>query len=366
MVPARNASPCQEGETTIATTRGLGKGDRRGVGRSCGGYGVGVLFWIVAITPQGIGLVEGVMAIVFTSLGVPSAPATVTALAFRGLGLWLPAFIGIASRRRLRGPKDNRSSYGHGWQVKLTALLAAFMGLVNVLGALTPALVAGRQILERLVPVSTHRGIKLASALMGFSLLSLAVNLWRRKRVAWALTFALLILFFSSHLLKGLDYEGAALAVLLAGWVWLVRGHFQARSDPPSIRQGLIALAKALIVTLIYGTLGFYLLDRHFKVPFGLAQATQQTVIMFTQSHNPGLEPISGFGRYFAESIYVVAAVAFGYATLRVRRPVIMRALLAKSSAIARLGSCRPTDALPWRGSPCLGTSPAFSALVGR
>ena len=39
----------------------------------CAGYAMGFVFWVVSPTPQGIGVVEGVMALVYTSLGVPAA-----------------------------------------------------------------------------------------------------------------------------------------------------------------------------------------------------------------------------------------------------------------------------------------------------
>ena len=66
------------------------------------GYAMGVLFWIVAITPQGIGIVEGVMVLVFHSLGVPVVHATVIALAFRGLTFWLPLLVGFVLIQRVR------------------------------------------------------------------------------------------------------------------------------------------------------------------------------------------------------------------------------------------------------------------------
>ncbi len=66
------------------------------------GYGIGILFWMVSITPQGIGVVEGVMALVFASLGVPAATATVISLAFRGVSFWLPLLAGVAFWPRVR------------------------------------------------------------------------------------------------------------------------------------------------------------------------------------------------------------------------------------------------------------------------
>ncbi len=66
------------------------------------GYAMGILFWIVSITPQGIGVVEGIMTLVFTSLGIPADRAAIIAVSFRGLTFWLPLAIGFFMVRRLR------------------------------------------------------------------------------------------------------------------------------------------------------------------------------------------------------------------------------------------------------------------------
>ena len=136
--------------------------------------------------------------------------------------------------------------------------------------------------------------------LAGFALLILANGLLRRKRLAWVLTVTILIISVPVHLFKGLDYEEAILAMALAAWLIYLQPHFHARSDPPSIRQGLLALLGALVFTLVYGALGFYLLDRHFiingqKVTFNLVTALRQTAVMFTQFYNPGFIPTTRF-----------------------------------------------------------------------
>jgi phosphatidylglycerol lysyltransferase len=283
------------------------------------------LFWIVSITPQGIGVLEGVMALVYTSLDVPVAKVTVISLAFRGLTFWLPLAIGFFLLRRVKSFGAEERSRREMWSVRAVALLTALMGLVNALSAVTPTLAERLALVRQLSPLEVRRGSHLTAALAGFALLLLATNLWRRKRVAWLLTLLVLAVSIVSHLLKGLDYEESILAAALAVWLWSLRPHFHARSDPPSIRQGLGALAAALLFTLAYGVTGFYLLDRHFSVSFSLGAALGQTVIMFTQFYDPGLEPVTGFGRYFADSIYVVGAVTLGYALLMLLRPVLLR-----------------------------------------
>jgi phosphatidylglycerol lysyltransferase len=289
------------------------------------GYAMGILFWIVSITPQGIGVVEGVMTLVFTSLGVPSEIATTVSLVFRGLTFWIPLLLGAILIRRVKSfSTSNRVEYND-LSVQVVAALTAIMGGINLFSAIMPALMGRVAVLERFSPVFVRHGGRIVSALAGFALLLLARQLWRRKRVAWLLTIIILLVSAVSHLLKGLDYEEALLSLGLALWLWFLRPKFHARSDRPSIQQGLMVLVMALGFSLAYGTIGFYLLDRHFSVNFDLIAAVHQTWVMFTQFYNPGLEPITGYGRYFAASIYVIGFVTLGYAAFMVVRPVLLR-----------------------------------------
>jgi phosphatidylglycerol lysyltransferase len=209
--------------------------------------------------------------------------------------------------------------------VHAVALLTAAMGVINVLSALTPAVMDRLRLLEEYSPFRVVHGGHLASALAGFALLLLSVSLWRRKQMGWLLTLSILIVSIPIHLLKGLDYEEAIFAALLSIALIYLRPHFHARSDPPSMKQGVQVLLAALVFTLIYGVIGFYLLDHHFKVNFGLWAAVRQTVVMFTQFYDPGLQPVpvTRFGRYFTNSIYVIGAVTIGYALLMILRPVL-------------------------------------------
>ncbi len=72
------------------------------VGLLLAGYVIGIMFWKMSLVPEGVGVVEGVMILVYTSVGVPVARATVVSLAFRGLTYWLPMIIGFLLLRRLR------------------------------------------------------------------------------------------------------------------------------------------------------------------------------------------------------------------------------------------------------------------------
>ena len=298
-----------------------------GLGALVAGYAICILFWIVSPTPQGIGIVEGMMALTFTSLGVPGAVAATVSLAFRGLTFWLPMLLGFFAVQRVRTIREDRRILTETWGVRFAAVLVALMGVINVLSAVTPALADRMKLLERYSPLEVRHGGHLTAALAGFALLLLARGLWRRKRVAWLLSLVTLGLSVISHVVKGLDFEEALLAGVAMLMLWLMRAHFHARSDRPSIQQGLRVLAWALLFTLAYGVIGFFLLDRHYSVNFGFWAALRQTVVMFTQFYDPGLSPVTHFGRFFADSIYTVGAVTFSYAGFMLLRPVFIRDL---------------------------------------
>ena len=211
------------------------------------------------------------------------------------------------------------------WIVRLMAILTALMGVVNLVSATFPALMERLKVLERILPLEVRRGSQLTAALAGFALIILANSLLRRKRVAWIMTIIALLISAVSHLLKGLDYEEATLAIVLAVLLLTERHHFHAHSDAPSVRNGLRALRIAILFTFLYGITGFYLLDRHFKVHYDFLAAVRQTFVMFTQFYDPGLQPLTRFGRFFGDSIYVVAAGTLSYSLVMLLSPVLMR-----------------------------------------
>ena len=205
------------------------------------------------------------------------------------------------------------------------AFLTGLVGVVNLVSAVTPSLRGRVEFLRELFPFEVRASSHVFAALTGFILLTLATNLLRRKRIAWSLTIGLLVVSIVSHLLKGLDYEESLLSGVLMMQLLLMRDIFTAKSDPPSLAQGVRVLIGALLFTLAYGTIGFYLLDKHYSVNFSWSTALAQTLAMFFTEDNAGLEPTTRFGRFFANSIYVIGAFTFGYALLMLLRPVLNR-----------------------------------------
>lgn len=289
------------------------------------GYSMTVLFGVVSPTPNGVGVVEGIMPVIYSSLGLPLAKATVISLTFRGLTFWLPMIAGFFLLRRLKLFTASERSLTEREQPHFVAIATAIMGIINVLSGVMPGLAERVQMIASFSPLEVRHGGHMTAVLAGFALLLLARGLWRRKETAWWLTMGILIISAVVHLIKGLDYEEASLAIILAVALWTQRSHFHALSDPPSLWQGLGVLGASFCFTLAYGALGIYLLDRHFQAQYSLEAAVRQTIVMFTQFYDPGLHPITGFGRYFVTSIYIIGAITLGYALFMLLQPVFVR-----------------------------------------
>lgn len=209
--------------------------------------------------------------------------------------------------------------------LRSAALLTGLVGLVNLLSAVTPNLYERNHWLREFLPFEIRATGHIFAALTGFILLALATNLLRRKRVAWLITISLLIISIFSHLLKGWDYEESLLSAVLLIQLILMRHEFTAQSDRPSIARGFRVLIGALLFTLAYGTIGFYLLDGKFSENFNWGEAVVQTLAMFFTEDNWGLQPRTRFGNFFANSIYIIAASTFTIALVMLLQPVFLR-----------------------------------------
>ena len=73
-------------------------------------------------------------------------------------------------------------------------------------------------------------GSHIFAAVTGFILLTLAINLVRRKRIALLLTIGLLIISIVSNLLKGLDYEESLLSAIVLVLLLAMRDTLQGKA----------------------------------------------------------------------------------------------------------------------------------------
>jgi lysyl-tRNA synthetase class 2 len=157
-----------------------------------------------------------------------------------GIDRWLPF-----SERRTRHP----------WVPRLAGFFATFIGLIDLASALTRPFHHRLVELSKVVPGALTRSAAAATVVTGLLLLMLAKGLRRRKHRAWQAATLLLLASVVFHLAKGLDYEEAAVAVLLlAALVWF-RRDFYAVGDPRTRWSALGAFAGLFVVNTAVGFL---------------------------------------------------------------------------------------------------------------
>ncbi len=76
-------------------------------------FGMGIIFYVVAIIPQGLAAVEGIMGLVFVLAGVPGAKAAAIVVIYRGFSYWAPLIIGFFSIRSTKFWQGGRSKDEH-------------------------------------------------------------------------------------------------------------------------------------------------------------------------------------------------------------------------------------------------------------
>jgi phosphatidylglycerol lysyltransferase len=199
-------------------------------------------------------------------------------------------------------------------------------GVINLYSVAGRALPERAAIIREIFPLAFVHLSRFFAMLIGFALVVLSINIFKRKKRAFQITLLLSILSVFFYLIKGLDYEEATLSVLLIILLLLSRKTFTVRSSTPSIGWGFIRLGFGFVAALVYGAVGFWILDsREFGINFTIGESIKQTVAFLTLMGDPEIVPRTRHARWFLDSLNVMTATAMAHAFFAVFRPVVYR-----------------------------------------
>lgn len=224
----------------------------------------------------------------------------------------------------------------HQIPVLLVALVTFLNGLVGIIEPLCQRLVKHPKIFEIVVPYGVYHWSRSLGVLFGFMLLFLAMNLIQRKRLSWVIAQLVLATSLVVHLARARmeftsdsDFTTESLIfaimpiVLNIALLWTYRKNFSVRSEIRKIRTGVIFLVATLALALVYGTLGFFLLDpRDFGINFQVSDALMRTLREFTLIGNPDLHPHTRQAAWFLESLQLIGCIAGVFALYSLFRPI--------------------------------------------
>jgi lysyl-tRNA synthetase class 2 len=210
-----------------------------------------------------------------------------------------------------------------------TAAAVAALGLANLLSAVTPPLEWRLRLVRELLPTAVLGPLHGLTAFLSVGLVLLARGLRRGNRLAYSCTVAILVAAALLNLFKALDYEEAALDLLVAGMCLGLAGYFDTSTDLPSLSSGLAAVAATAGVAEA-GAIAAITLDyslnrmRHHKrpaVPF--QEAARASLERFLGLRVTPLPPM--LDRFLTPALEGVTAACLLAVAFLVARPALLR-----------------------------------------
>jgi lysyl-tRNA synthetase class 2 len=122
---------------------------------------------------------------------------------------------------------------------RLAALAAALVGLINVASSLTPNVRWRGHLLLELEPIEVVKLFHAFALPTGAALLLVAPYLLKRRRRAWQAAVGLTLALGLLNVLKGLDFEEAAVSWVAAGLLIWARPAFGVRHDSLTLRSAV-------------------------------------------------------------------------------------------------------------------------------
>ncbi len=160
----------------------------------------------------------------------------------------------------------------------LAAVVAAALGLVNLLSALTPNARWRGHLLLQVEPIGVMHVFHALAVPASIALLAGAFYLRRRRRLAWQISFILLCTLAVLNVAKGLDVEEALLSAGGAALLWWGRDGFTVRGDPARLRSALWRVPLLVVSVLVIAVSGVALAARS----AGFSDWLRDAILMLT------------------------------------------------------------------------------------
>ncbi|GAC1386827.1 MAG: hypothetical protein NVS1B7_7030 [Candidatus Saccharimonadales bacterium] len=174
--------------------------------------------------------------------------------------------------------------------------------------------------------------------LIGLSLIYLATLLVRRKRAAWMVVVPLYgficganitkvtVLALHHHLSFLTVMRSIILPVTVVVALWYYRSEFVVKSDIRSFTYSLRTIALILSITLLYGVVGFQILDnRDFHQELSITSSIHHTVDQFDFTTDTQIVPYTKRARLFIDSLSTISIGSLLFIGLSLFRPIKAR-----------------------------------------
>jgi phosphatidylglycerol lysyltransferase len=249
-------------------------------------------------------------------------------LHFRSHELWVVAALLVAASavmlvRHLRHAEwfeDLKAADIH----TFVPLLIGIMGLVNLFAAILPRDPATMRALRVWLPLEVMQRSRPLMLFAGIALLQVSRNLARRKELAWYVAVIAMIMSLLLHVTRAFDLQHSLVAALLLFYLIYNRRRFYARSDPASLKLGMLMVPVLAVAVFVYGYTGLHRLQPRFHWAPG-ANPFSETIRSGLLILEPKVVPTTEAAARYLESLQIAGWLARFYLLALFLRPVILR-----------------------------------------
>jgi phosphatidylglycerol lysyltransferase len=233
-----------------------------------GAFLVAQLLGLASHVPGGVGVFEGLMVLLLKPF-LASGTLLPALLVYRALYYLLPLtaalFVLVADELHQRRAQAARVGAALGWITeeltpRMLALFTFLSGIILLFSGATPAAAGRLALLDRVLPLGVIETSHFLGSLVGAALLLLSQGLARRLDAAYFLTVVAIAVGIAASLLKGADYEEAALLALVLLVLWRARPAFDRRAalfDTRFSAGWIVAMAGAVASSIWLGLFAF-------------------------------------------------------------------------------------------------------------
>jgi phosphatidylglycerol lysyltransferase len=235
-------------------------------------YLIGIAAGVISTVPGGVGVFEAILLLLLAAL--PREKLLGALLGYRVIYYLAPfaiasTLLGLHELWNHRGPAVRVAQLLRTWLIAVTpqaAALAVFgAGAVLLFSGATPGITHRLALVQRFVPLPVLELSHLLGSVVGVGLLILANGLYRRLDAAWWLTIWLLSAGILVSLLKGFDYEEAAVLAAVAAVLAAAHSRFPRRA---SLIEQRFSAPWIAALALVLGTAIALVMFTYRNVPY--------------------------------------------------------------------------------------------------
>src|SRR6185437_2723843 len=234
-------------------------------------------------------------------------------LIYRFFEFWLPLFLSVLS---FLANKDNLILR------VLPAFVIFVLGVINVASAITPAIPTRLRLVTDFLPSGIVNTSTILILVFGLFLIVLSVFLFKGSKQAWYAGLLLTGLSFLGHLIKGVDYEEASLALVSFLVLFYTRKSYTLRPNPKLTRISYLVMVFSVLSVFLYGVTGLYFIPKeHFGKAFNFIEAVEGIARILFIFDSSELNPQTHLASLFILSIYCSEGLAIIFIAYGLMKP---------------------------------------------